>query len=128
MFGPEVSGLDNDQLARCAWLVRVPCAPVQPTLNLAQAVLIVTYELYKARLEDAEAEPISPPPATVGELEGLMDQLVSLLKDIGFQRDDTFVGVVRDLRRLAARSGVTRREVSILRGICRRAQNALERH
>lgn len=127
VFGPEVSGLDNDQLALCGLLVRVPCAPVQPTLNLAQAVLIVAYELYMARLTQMEAAGEQPPPVSSGELDGLFGQLVPLLAAIGFQRDDTFAGVVRDLRRLAARAGVTEREVNILRGICRRAQRALER-
>jgi len=127
VFGPEVSGLDNDQLALCGFLVRVPCAPVQPTLNLAQAVLVVAYELYMARLTQMDAAGEQPPPVPSGELEGLFGQLEPLLAEIGFQRDDTFGGVVRDLRRLAARAGVTDREVNILRGICRRAQRALER-
>jgi len=127
VFGPEVSGLDNDQLARCGLLVRVPCAPVQPTLNLAQAVLVVTYELYMARLTQMEASSPRPRPATAGELEGFFGQLVPLLAAVGFQRDDTFDSVIRDLRRLAARVGATSREVSILRGICRRSQHTLER-
>lgn len=126
VFGPEVSGLDNDQLALCGLLVRVPCAPVQPTLNLAQAVLIVSYEIYQARLAATDATDESLVPVTSGEVDGLFDQLVPLLTEIGFQRDDTFWGVVRDLRQLAARAGVTERETSILRGICRRAQRALE--
>ena len=127
VFGPEVSGLDNDQLARCGLVVRIPCAPVQPTLNLAQAVLVVSYELFMARLATVEVSGERPPPTRSGELEGLFDQLVPVLAEVGFQRDDTFDGVVRDLRRLAARAGVTEREVTILRGICRRAQRALER-
>lgn len=128
VFGPEVSGLDNDQLAHCGLLIRVPCAPAQPTLNLAQAVLVVTYELYMARLDGRqEAAGDRPLPATAAELEGLLGQLVPLLSTVGFQRDDTFDSVVRDLRRLGARSGATSREITILRGICRRAQNALDR-
>jgi len=127
VFGPEVSGLDNDQLAQCGLLVSVPCAPVQPTLNLAQAVLIVTYELYMSRLDKTDTESSISSPATAGELEGLMEQVVPLLNEVGFQRDDTFAGVVRDLRRLAARSGATSREITILRGICRRAHNVLAR-
>jgi TrmH family RNA methyltransferase len=126
VFGPEVSGLDNDQLARCGILVRVPCAPVQPTLNLAQAVLVIAYELHTARLAATDATEALPPPVPTDEIDGLFAQLEPLLTEIGFQRDDTFGGVVRDLRRLAARAGVTEREVSILRGICRRAQRALE--
>ena len=65
------------------------------------------------------------PPASVEEVEGLFDQLHPLLERIGFKRDDTAESAVRDLRRLAARSGATGREVAILRGICRRAEHAL---
>ncbi|HEX2223057.1 MAG TPA: RNA methyltransferase, partial [Thermoanaerobaculia bacterium] len=46
LFGPEVGGLTNDELALASLLVTIPCSPVQPTLNLSQAVLIVAYELF----------------------------------------------------------------------------------
>ena len=127
LFGSEVSGLDNDQLSHCGVLVRVPCAPVQPTLNLAQAVLVVAYELYFARLESSTLEGQRPASATAEDIEGFFGQLLPVLQAVGFQRDDTFDSVVRDLRRMAARSGITSREVTILRGICRRAHNTLER-
>jgi tRNA/rRNA methyltransferase len=127
VFGPEVSGLDNEQLARCGVLVRVPCAPTQPTLNLSQAVLILAYELYMARIDLSQTAENGSEPATAGELDGLFDQMAPVLDAIGFRRDDTFGGVLRDLRRLAARSGATPREVGILRGICRRAMRTLER-
>lgn len=127
VFGPESSGLTNDQLSLCNHLVRVPCSPRQPTLNLAQAVLLVAYELHLARLEPAALRGTRPLPATTGQLNGLLEQTVSLLRSIGFARDDTFEGVLRDLRQLCARAGPTRREVTVLRGICRRALRALER-
>lgn len=127
VFGPESSGLTNDHLSLCNTLVRVPCSERQPTLNLAQAVLIVAYELYLARLEGATVGGTRPLPATAGELSGLLEQTVSLLERIGFARDDTFEGVLRDLRQLSTRAGPTSREVTILRGICRRALRALER-
>src|SRR6202049_3007496 len=50
VFGPEVGGLTNEDLACANLVVSIPCAPLQPTLNLAQAVLILAYELYQARL------------------------------------------------------------------------------
>ena len=127
VFGSEVSGLDNEALSYCGTLVRVPCAPAQPTLNLSQAVLVVAYELYSARLEIGERQSAGPQPATGDELEGLFGQLLPLLAAVGFQRDDTFDSVLRDLRRMAARSAPTSREVSILRGICRRTLHALEK-
>ena len=128
LFGPEVGGLTNDELALASVLVTIPCSPVQPTLNLAQAVLIVAYELFQAR---GPVEPLAighpEPPAATAELDGLFDHAADLLRRVGFERDDSFAGVLRDLRRLAARAGPTSREVAILRGICRRTQRVLER-
>lgn len=133
LFGPEVGGLTNDELALASVLVTIPCSPVQPTLNLAQAVLIVAYELFQARLPAGQALPPPDsvgrpePPATTGELDGLFAHATEVLQRVGFERDDSFAGVLRDLRRLAARAGPTSREAAILRGICRRTQRALER-
>lgn len=130
LFGPEVGGLTNDELALASLLVTIPCSPVQPTLNLSQAVLIVAYELFMARGESLPDRPgvvEIEPAATTGEIDGLFDHAADVLGRIGFQRDDTFAGVMRDLRRLTARAAPASREVAILRGICRRAQRALER-
>ena len=127
VFGPEASGLTREELSRCSYRVRIPCDSRQPTLNLAQAVLIVAYEIHRQRatgISESEALPI---PATGGEIEGLFSQLVPLLERIGYARDDTFSSVLRELRRLVARAGPTGREVTLLRGICRRAKNALDR-
>jgi TrmH family RNA methyltransferase len=137
VFGPEVGGLTNDELALASLLVTIPCAPALPTLNLAQAVLILAYELHLAAAPARVDRPPGGnppgsrgdrvPPAATGELDGLFDQLTPLLARIGFARDSTFSGVLRDLRQLAARAGPTRREVAILRGICRRAHWSLVR-
>lgn len=56
VFGNEKSGLTSDQLARCQLLVRIPLAGDQPSLNLAQAVQILTYELFRAGLAARELE------------------------------------------------------------------------
>lgn len=156
VFGPESSGLTAEELARLSPLVRVPCSPAQPTLNLSQAVLILTYELHmsrltrRARLRGAVrspgesrsgdrspkrplgapgAAPSSPEdlPAPAVQVDGLFGHARQVLERVGFDRDDTFEAVMRDLRRLAGRAGLTGREVTILRGICRRTLNALDR-
>lgn len=126
VFGPEVGGLTNDELALAHHLVTIPCSPVQPTLNLSQAVLLLSYELFAARGSGA-AEVVldGEPAATAGEVDGLFSHLGSLLGEIGFARDDSFDGVLRDLRQMAGRALLDRREVRILRGICRRAEHAL---
>jgi tRNA C32,U32 (ribose-2'-O)-methylase TrmJ len=50
-----------------------------------------------------------------------------VLERVGFARDDSFPGVLRDLRRLAARAAPGSRDVRILRGICRRIEGALKK-
>jgi TrmH family RNA methyltransferase len=128
VFGPEVGGLTNDDLALASLLVTIPCSPVQPTLNLAQAVLILAYELYQAREEIAPPATMGhpEPPATTAEIDGLFEHAAQVLGRVGFDRDSSFEGVLRDLRRLAARAGPDSREVAILRGIYRRTQRFLE--
>ncbi|HVR99159.1 MAG TPA: RNA methyltransferase [Thermoanaerobaculia bacterium] len=128
LFGPEVGGLTNDELALASLLVNVPCSPVQPTLNLSQTVLILAYELYQASGQTPllPAEPPEPP-APTAEIDGLFDHVAEVLRRVGFERDDTFPGALRDLRRLAARAVPTGHDVAILRGICRRTERALER-
>jgi TrmH family RNA methyltransferase len=125
VFGPEVGGLTNEELALASAVVTIPCSPVQPTLNLAQAVLILAYELFIAR--GGETAPVAPPepPASAGEIDGLLGHAGQVLQRVGFARDDSFAGVLRDLRRLAARAAPDSRDVRILRGICRRIEGAL---
>jgi tRNA (cytidine32/uridine32-2'-O)-methyltransferase len=127
VFGPEVGGLTNEELARASAVVIVPCAPVHPTLNLAQAVLLLAYELHLA----SGAAPVLPDyreaPATGAEVDGLFAHLTQVLSRVGFDRDTSFPGVLRDLRGLASRALLSAREVAILRGICRRVERLLER-
>jgi tRNA/rRNA methyltransferase len=138
VFGPEVGGLTNEELACANLVVSIPCAPLQATLNLAQAVLILAYELYQARLGGSgpgvgdaglagTAAAVAEVPATTADVDGLFDQAEAVLRRIGFDRDSTFPGVLRDLRAAAARARLSEREAAILRGICRRAGHALAR-
>lgn len=56
VFGNEKSGLTSEQLDQCGLLVRIPLAADQPSLNLAQAVQIVTYELFRSGLAQRQRE------------------------------------------------------------------------
>ena len=132
VFGSEVGGLTNDELALCHPLVTIPCDPVQPTLNLAQAVLLVAYELFLDRLARGEAEAAAAGepgrlPAAAERVEGLWTQGVDLLRRVGFARDDSFDHASRDLRRLLSRAALSDREVLLLRGVLRRTTGALDR-
>jgi tRNA (cytidine32/uridine32-2'-O)-methyltransferase len=118
VFGPEASGLTTLEIGLCHVTVRIPTTPEQPSLNLAQAVLLVGYELLlSTRGESDEIEAH----ASAGELEGCLDDLRRALLDIGFLNPDNPEALLAELRRLLARSRPTPREVSLLRGIARQA-------
>lgn len=127
VFGSEVSGLTGEELARAALLVRIPAAPGNPTLNLAQAVLILGYELYVA--QGARGAIASSPVerAPVQQVERLFANLENLLVEVGFARDTTIHRVSRDLRQLLARAALSQREAMILAGILRRSRHAFRR-
>ncbi|HEX4952911.1 MAG TPA: TrmJ/YjtD family RNA methyltransferase [Thermoanaerobaculia bacterium] len=125
VFGPEASGLTAEELTLATTLVTIPATAGYGTLNLSQAVLVLAYEVFLASTP-AVPSPQAPPPARQEAVEGLFGQLVPLLEQIGFARDTTFLGVLADLRALAARAQLTEREVTLLRGICRRAARAVK--
>jgi len=122
VFGPEASGLTGAEMDLCHSLVHVPTDPGHPSLNLAQAVLLLAYELRLAALEEGgapagggEGEPRAP----AGDLEQAVRELREALLDIGYLDPASPDRVLTELRRLIARGGPTPREVVLLRGLAR---------
>ncbi len=124
VFGPEATGLTAAERRLCHALVRIPADPAQPSLNLAQAVLLVAYELRLAHLsagEPAAAPREAEPRASAGEVEQAIGELREGLLEIGYldaQNPDRILG---ELRTLLARARPTPREVLLLRGLARQA-------
>ncbi len=83
VFGPEATGLLNDELALCQMRIRVPTHSAQPSLNLAQAVLLIAYELRLAALPGAPPETPAPR-ALAGEVEEALDELRDALLAINY--------------------------------------------
>lgn len=119
VFGPERSGLTADELRLCHATVRIPTDPGgHSSLNLAQAVLIVAYELFLAR-GSACAPPDRPAPANVGEMEAALGELRSALLAVGYLNPANPEAILAELRGLLARAGPTSRELGLLRGVAR---------
>jgi len=117
VFGPEDTGLIDDDLMRCQMLLRIPTQPQAHSINLAQAVMIVSYELYLGHLEcDPERVPVL---ATVEQIEAMYQQLEAALRTIDFLHDENAHHMMFRLRRLLGRTGLERSDVGILRGIAR---------
>ncbi len=118
LFGPEQSGLTNDDLARCQQLVHIPTNPGFSSLNLAMAVQVVCYELRMAAPNRVPAEgPASDSRlATAAELEGLNEHLERLLTESEFLHPAHQKQVKLKLRRIFQKATLEENELNILRG------------
>ncbi|MGB0133411.1 RNA methyltransferase [Dokdonella sp.] len=123
VFGNETSGLSNDEIKLCHAAVHIPSDPSYSSLNLAQAVQVLAYELRMAALAG------TPPrkgntdePATAAELEGFFEHLAATLHDIEFHKGRSETTIMQRLRRLFLRANPDQRELRVLRGILADAQ------
>ena len=120
LFGPERSGLVNDDLALCDALLRVPLNPAFASLNLAQAVLLIAYEWFQAGDDTAprRLEPGAPGAPTKAELAAFYARLEGYLDRSGFLRPvEKRPGMVRNLRNLFQRLTLTEQDLRTLQGI-----------
>ena len=122
LFGREADGLSNEELHRCNVHLRIPASPAYPSLNLSMAVQLVAYELWR----QGAAAPVETvwdrPPATVAEIDAMLEHWRSLLMDAGFLDPKKPAQSLTRLRRLAARTTLDKTEVQMLRGIAAQLQ------
>ncbi len=118
VFGPEKSGLTNEDLDRCHTLLTIPTVPGFSSLNLAMAVQIICYELRLQNLHAAESGVHRDAPLASGaDLERFYVHLQQVLTDSGFLDPDNPRQLMRRLRRLFIRAEPDCNEINILRGI-----------
>lgn len=125
VFGNERTGLDNEELMACHAAVTIPSVADFPSLNLAQAVQVLAYELRLAQLRQtpqAQVPAKSEPVATVEQLDYFFGHLEEMLEDIDFHKGRSPRTIMQRLRRLFLRANLEQREVRILRGIFDDAQ------
>jgi len=131
VMGREDSGLTNEELERCNYLVHIPANPDYSSLNLAMAVQVLAYEIRMQALEDSEAGTEDDfgldefRVATADEMEGLYAHFASALEKLDFYDPANPRQLMRRLRRLFNRSRVDTMELNILRGILSAAENAV---
>jgi len=121
VFGPEDSGLTAAERALCHVVVRIPSAPEQPSLNLAQAVLLLAYELRLAWLAQGAGAARSgdEPRASAGDVEQAVSELGDGLVAVGYLDEQNPAHILAELRGLVTRARPTEREVVLLRGMAR---------
>ncbi len=120
LFGPERTGLCNDDLDRCQALVSIPADAEYGSLNLASAVQVLAYEVRMAGMDVTVPTPPSSPDhlaATADQIEGFYEHLERTLVEIDFIDPARPGRVLRRLRRMFARARPEADEIQILRGI-----------
>lgn len=122
LFGREDRGLFNEEVRECAFLMTIPSSRVQPSLNLAQAVLIIAYELAKAGMEAASLLRADAPKLVSHDLlVKLYDRMEHAMKLIEYiPSDNRFLEkkIMQNLRHCLGRAGLTEWEFNMFHGIC----------
>lgn len=117
LFGRERTGLTNDEVDACHALVEIPANPEYSSLNLAQAVQVMTWELRQAWLAGQAGEADTRVYPEAAALESFYAYLEGLLLGSGFLNKDNPEHLMRRLRALFGRVRLDDKELRILRGI-----------
>lgn len=136
IFGPEDRGLSNTELNYAQRFVCIPTSPVYPSLNLAQAVAICCYELYKQiqlGKNDSSNPPLnrvskvgSIPEVPLDDLEAYYQQMEAVLLKIGYLHPHTAASRMEKFRRLFNQAHLSVNEVAMLRGIFSQVEWAIQ--
>ncbi|MDA2933819.1 RNA methyltransferase [Acidobacteria bacterium AH-259-D05] len=114
VFGPERRGLSDAQLARCQYLVSIPASPEYPVLNVAQAVMVLAYEIFIG--SPTECDDILQL-ASHEERERMFETMEKVLVQVGFLSSQNPDHIMRSIRRFLGRADLTPRDVRIIRGM-----------
>jgi tRNA/rRNA methyltransferase len=117
VFGPETSGLTNEELVLCGRTATIPAHPSQPSYNLSHAVAIAAYEVQRASLRDANE---SERRATHDEKERLLVLLRASLRALHALPETDAESYFAPWRSLVQRSDLTRKELKLLEHLGRK--------
>lgn len=120
VFGPEDCGLTNDDLKCCNIVATIPTADFA-SINLAQAVAILSYELYTGVLQfqsNSAGKPCAKL-AQSSELESMYAQIELTLREMNFLKEMDYGYWMHNIRNFLGRVGLRSREVKFVRGFCR---------
>jgi tRNA/rRNA methyltransferase len=123
LFGSEKTGLSNDELSHCHWLLTIPMEQHEdvrhPSMNLGQAVAVCLYELVRQSGAAVTAGGGVPATAEAGEVERLTALLTEVLEGTGYTKRHPANCDEGEIRRLVLRMGIAASDVPVWMGILR---------
>lgn len=126
LFGRESKGLSNKEVEECGFMITIPADHLSPSLNLAQSVLLVAYELGQKAYKAASPELVKR-----AELETLYSHVQSTLKLLDYiprGNRDLEARIMRNLKHLFGRAGLTDWELRMLYGICSQVEKKIQQN
>jgi tRNA/rRNA methyltransferase len=123
LFGSEKTGLSNDELSHCRWVLTIPMAEHEevrhPSMNLGQAVAVCLYELVRQTGGARSLGSRVPAAAEAGEVERLRALLTEVLEETGYTKRHPANCEEGQIRRLVLRMGLRAKDVPVWMGILR---------
>ena len=119
VFGPEPTGLDNDEVSRCHFQIHIPTDSAHMALNLAQAVAVCLYEVRRVWLLTSGQTPARDEGAPIADQDRMFAELARGLDAIGYLRGHRGPALMHAIRHLIGRAGPSPMEVNLLLGMAR---------
>ena len=122
LFGPEPHGLTLEEIALGQSMMYIPACAEYPSLNLAQAVAVVLYELRKQSLDRLPPRIPDEPPATLAEQELMFGKLKEALTSVRFLWDFRSDGIFHVIRTVIARGLPSKKETQVFHGLAKQLE------
>ncbi len=116
VFGREQTGLSNDEVFLCNLCCAIPSDEVFPSLNLAQAVMVILYELYKTK------HPVDINPASSGEFSDMMDSLSSCLHSMDYFKKTDPAGLLYVWQKILHRARLDSKDTHVIKNMFSRIE------
>ena len=127
VFGREDKGLLNEELLLCTHVVQIPASPDYPSYNLAQSVLLLCHELYRAAAGPARNRELESSPPATADLRGrMLAKLRAHLLATGFMQEDNADHMMEGFGRVFARGVRTEADAKLVMGAVQQAGWALD--
>ena len=123
LYGRERNGLTNREIDECGLLMTIPSEPAVPSLNLAQSVLLVAYELSRKTYKAAFPELVSK--EALEDVYRHIEATLSLLDYSPRGDNDLEKTIMRNLKHLIGRAGLTEWELKMIHGLCTQVEKRI---
>lgn len=119
VFGPEKTGLSNDDLSYCHWLINIPTREQHISMNLGQAAAVCLYELVRDGKKVQSAKGTKEKRSTAGEVERISEGLLEALRQSGYVKPIAAASTEERVRRLVRRMDLSAKDAELWLGMLR---------